>query len=136
MIPDRDNFIYDPVSELGIDHAIAVVEAALAQPEGVSAAHLEKVVTRLGDRAAIAAIKIYGFSNIRQNTVAPRLLWLIETSFRDPHIISAPADRRPDFSILVLEMLLNRAVPAEIDRINGLLTKLRDILIPGATLTP
>jgi hypothetical protein len=33
---------------LGIDDAVAVLQQVLAQPIGVSAAHLEKALTRLG----------------------------------------------------------------------------------------
>jgi hypothetical protein len=120
------------LEDLGIDYAVRVVESTLAQPDGLSMAHFETLMTRLGDRAAIALIKIYGWHRIRTHKVSPRVVWVLETAFRAPHVISARSDCVPDLSILLLEMLIICPVEAELPRLHELLSRLRGLEV----LTP
>ena len=94
---------------LGIDYAVAVLQGVLAQPIGVSAAHHEKLLTRLGDRAAVALLKLYNDEDWSNSLSMRRALGIIEAAMRAPHVIAARFDQSPDVSILLLRTILKNA---------------------------
>ena len=94
---------------LGIDDALAVLQQVLALPIGVSAAHLEKALTRLGDRAAVALLKLYNDEDWSNSQSVKRALGIIEAAMRAPHVIAARFDQSPDVSILLLRTILENA---------------------------
>ena len=94
---------------LGIDYAVDVVQQVLAQPIGVSFAHLEKALTRLGDRAAVALLKLYNDEDWSNRQIAMRALGIIQVAMRAPHVIAARFDQSPDVSILLLRTILENA---------------------------
>jgi len=94
---------------LGIDDAVAVLQQVLALPIGVSAAHLEKALTRLGDRAAVALLKLYNDEDWSNSQSVKRALGIIEAAMRAPHVIAARFDQSPDVSILLLRTILENA---------------------------
>ena len=104
---------------LGIDYAVAVLQQVLALPIGVSAAHLEKALTRLGDRAAVALLKIYNDEDWSNSESVMRALGIIEVAMRAPHVIAARFDQSPDVSILLLRTILKNAADDDARLIEG-----------------
>src|SRR5215470_12067759 len=94
---------------LGIDYAVAVLQGVLAQPIGVSAAFNEKALTRLGDRAAVALLKLYNDEDWSNSQSVMRALGIIQVAMRAPHVIAARFDQSPDVSILLLRTILKNA---------------------------
>ena len=94
---------------LGIDYAVAVLQQVLALPIGVRAGHLEKALTRLGDRAAVALLKLYNDEDWSNSQSVKRALGIIEAAMRAPHVIAARFDQSPDVSILLLRTILENA---------------------------
>jgi len=94
---------------LGIDDAVAVLQQVLALPIGMTAGHLEKALTRLGDRAAVALLKLYNDEDWSNSQSVKRALGIIEEAMRAPHVIAARFDQSPDVSILLLRTILENA---------------------------
>ena len=94
---------------LGIDYAVAVLQQVLALPIGVRAGHLEKALTRLGDRAAVALLKLYNDEDWSNSQSVMRALGIIQVAMRAPHVIAARFDQSPDVSILLLRTILENA---------------------------
>ena len=94
---------------LEIDYAVAVLQAVLAQPIGVSVGFLEKALTRLGDRAAVALLKLYNDEDWSNSQSVMRALGIIQVAMRAPHVIAARFDQSPDVSILLLRTMLENA---------------------------
>ena len=94
---------------LGIDDAVAVLQQVLALPIGMTAGHLEKALTRLGDRAAVALLKLYNDEDWSNSQSVKRALGIIEAAMRAPHVIAARFDQSPDVSILLLRTILENA---------------------------
>jgi hypothetical protein len=91
---------------LGIDYAVDVVQAVLAQPIGVTTGFFEKRLTRLGDRAAVALLKLYNDEDWSNRPSVGRALGIIQVAMRAPHVITARYDQSPDVSILLLRTIL------------------------------
>ena len=94
---------------LGIDYAVDVVRQVLAQPIGVSSGFFEKRLTRFGDRAAVALLKLYNDEDWSNRQIAMRALGIIQVAMRAPHVIAARFDQSPDVSILLLRTILENA---------------------------
>jgi len=94
---------------LGIDYAVDVVRQVLAQPIGVSSGFFEKALTRLGDRAAAALLKLYNDEDWSNSESVMRALGIIEVAMRAPHVIAARFDQSPGVSILLLRTILKNA---------------------------
>ena len=94
---------------LGIDYAVDVVRQVLAQPIGVSSGFFEKRLTRFGDRAAVALLKLYNDEDWSNRQIAMRALGIIQVAMRAPHVIAARFDQSPDVSILLLRTILKNA---------------------------
>jgi hypothetical protein len=109
---------------LGIDYAVAVLQAVLAQPIGVSVGFLEKALTRLGDRAAVALLKLYNDEDWSNRQSVGRALGIIEAAMRAPHVIAARFDQSPDVSILLLRTILENAGDDDARLIEGTIERL------------
>ena len=104
---------------LGIDYAVAVLQRVLAQPIGVSFGFNEKALTRLGDRAAVALLKLYNDEDWSNSQSVMRALGIIEVAMRAPHVIAARFDQSPDVSILLLRTILKNAADEDARLIEG-----------------
>ena len=109
---------------LGIDYAVNVVQQVLAQPIGVSVGFFEKLLTRLGDRAAVALLKLYNDEDWSNRQSVGRALGIIEAAMRAPHVIAARFDQSPDVSILLLRTILENAGDDDARLIEGTIERL------------
>jgi hypothetical protein len=85
---------------------LRLVRNALRDPErAIGFSVTEKQINRLGDKMAIALIKIYSEKELVDATNVLRYLPLIEAAFAAPRIVPNPDDRRPAVTMLLLHRL-------------------------------
>lgn len=89
-------------------YSIAVVQALLKQPPGLSISFTEKQANRLGDKAAIAFLKIQNEEGLRHPSQVRALLSLVRTAFAYPKLISIPSDQQPRITVVLLRYLLTQ----------------------------
>ena len=85
-------------------YSIRLVKGLLDQPEGASVSWLDKARDRLGDRAAIALVKIFG-EELLQPRNLHRSLQIIHGAFSAPCLIEIASDRKPSITLFVLRDL-------------------------------
>jgi|SRR5262245_57794943 len=88
--------------EIQDDYSIHSVKKVLEQPVGFSPSFLEKQTNRLGDRVAIALLKIFDAEELSKPETIRRILPLIHDAFVAPKIISIAEDRKPKVTLFVL----------------------------------
>src|SRR5712692_8905538 len=66
--------------------------------------HDEKIIGRMGDRAALAITKVVGNKDLTADDINSILL-IIHTSFAAPKIIEIESDREPRTTLFVLKYL-------------------------------
>jgi hypothetical protein len=86
-------------------YSIRLVKGLLDQPEGASVSWLDKARDRLGDRAAIALVKIFGEQELLQPRNLHRSLQIIHGAFSAPCLIEIASDRKPSITLFVLRDL-------------------------------
>lgn len=86
-------------------YSIGLVRGLLDQPEGASISWLDKARDRLGDRAAIALVKIFGEQELLQPGNLHRSLEIMRGAFSAPCIIEIASDRKPSVTLFVLRDL-------------------------------
>jgi hypothetical protein len=96
-------------------YSIKLVKGLLDQPEGASVSWLDKGRDRLGDRAAIALIKIFGEQELLEPRTLRRSLEIVRGAFSAPCIIGIASDRKPNVTLFVLRDL-ERQVKDEASR--------------------
>jgi hypothetical protein len=89
-------------------YSIRLVKGLLDQPEGASVSWLDKARDRLGDRAAIALVKIFGEQELLQPKNLHRSLQIIHGAFSAPCLIEIESDRKPSITLFVLRDLEGR----------------------------
>lgn len=72
---------------------------------GVSVGTLEKHHQALGDRASIALIKAVGHANLVKPQQVRKALTILRNAFSKPELISAPEDRKPEVTLVLLEYM-------------------------------
>jgi len=87
-------------------YELQLVRNALRDPVmALGASFTEKQINRLGDRLAIALIKIYPERELFEPSNVRRYLPLIRAAFVAPRIVSDPADRKPAITVMLLRQL-------------------------------
>jgi len=87
-------------------YELQVVRNALRDPAmALGASFTEKQINRLGDKLAIALIKIYSEQELVEPSNVRRYLPLIRAAFVAPRIVSDPADRKPAITMMLLRQL-------------------------------
>ncbi len=87
------------------DYSTGVVRSLLAMPEGISAGFSEKQLHRLGDRLAIAIIKLHDPEELIDPRNVRRFLPLLKDAFAHPDLIQSPLDERAQVTVLLLDYL-------------------------------
>jgi hypothetical protein len=82
----------------------------------ISTGFSEKMTERLGDRAAVALLKIYGKEGLKQPSTLTAALGLIREAFSYPNVISNPEDKKPDVTLLLLQALSDETESSETKR--------------------
>jgi len=98
-------FIPSKAQEIQDDYSIHSVKKVLEQPVGFSPSFLEKQTNRLGDRVAIALLKIFDAEDLSKPDTIRRILPVIRDAFVAPEIISIAEDRKPKVTLFVLTYL-------------------------------
>jgi hypothetical protein len=86
-------------------YSIHLVQSLLQYPVQQGTGFSEKQVNRLGDRVSIALIKILSEQEMRNPQKIREILPLIRTAFLAPQIITAPEDKKPAVTLLLLSYL-------------------------------
>ncbi len=86
-------------------YSVQVVKNLLRMPAGISTGFSEKQMERLGDRTAIAILKIYSSHDLEEPPTIKKILPVIRASFAYPELILLPEDRKPDVTLLLLRHL-------------------------------
>ena len=86
-------------------YSIELVKTLLNQPEAFSVSWLEKRQERLGDRAAIALLKLLGEQKLMVPLNLRRSLKIIRGAFSAPCLIELSTDRNPTITVLILRDL-------------------------------
>jgi len=109
-------------------YSLRQVRELLKVPPGISSSFDEKAGQRLGDRMAIALLKIYSQDQLKEPANARRCITLLEEAFSSPAAISAHEDRRPDVTLILLTFLRTNTVDESLEKeILNFETKLRNI---------
>jgi len=90
-------------------YSVAVVRSLLSLPPGASFGVLEKQNERLGDRAAIATLKLFDEADLTRPETIRKLLPVLRDSFSYPQLISIAEDRRPAVTLFLLHYLERNA---------------------------
>jgi hypothetical protein len=80
----------------------SLVKSAL-QDNALGVSIIEKRVNRLGDRAAIALIRVLEDSDLKNPQKVKRVLQVIRVAFLHPNLITSEEDKKPKFTLLFLE---------------------------------
>jgi hypothetical protein len=94
----------DPDGPYGIPTVKRTLDSQFPPPFGWYAA-TEKPLNRLGDRASIALIKLLDDGDFKKSDKVTRALQIIRHSFLHPKLISMEDDRKPKFTLILLEHL-------------------------------
>ena len=86
-------------------YSIDAVQRILSSPTAMASGFGEKEMSRLGDRAAIALVKIFSKEDLATPSTVRRILPIIKAAFEQPKIITYEKDRAPDFTIILLRHL-------------------------------
>jgi len=86
-------------------YSVAVVRSLLSLPPGTSFGVSEKQNERLGDRAAIATLKLFDEADLTRPETIRKLLPVLRESFSYPQLISIAEDRRPAVTLFLLHYL-------------------------------
>jgi hypothetical protein len=87
-------------------YGLETVRNALRNPEwALGWSVLEKQINRMGDRLAIALVKIYTETELVDARNVERYLPLIRAAFVAPHMVPNAADRHPAVTMLLLRRL-------------------------------
>ena len=89
--------------------SVAVVRSLLSLPPGTSFGVSEKQNERLGDRAAIATLKLFDEADLTRPETIRKLLPVLRESFSYPQLISIAEDRRPAVTLFLLHYLERNA---------------------------
>jgi hypothetical protein len=95
-------------------YSIAVVQTLLKQPPGFSSGITEKQSNRLGDKAAIAFLKIHNEEGLSDPSQVRTLLPLVRAAFGYPKLISIPSDQQPRITVVLLRYLLTQVKDSRI----------------------
>ena len=110
-------------------YGVVIVRGLLAESADFSTGFSEKQRDRLGDRAAIAVLKIFSDQELRNPATARKVLRLIETVFRNPQLISVKEDREPRVTLFLLgyleQVAPDRQLRQEISAVAQRLARLR-----------
>jgi len=90
-------------------YSVAVVRSLLSLPPGTSFGVSEKQNERLGDRAAIATLKLFDEADLTRPETIRKLLPVLRDSFSYPQLISIAEDRRPAVTLFLLHYLERNA---------------------------
>jgi len=90
-------------------YSVAVVRSLLSLPPGTSFGVSEKQNERLGDRAAIATLKLFDEADLTRPETIRKLLPVLRESFSYPQLISIAEDRRPAVTLFLLHYLERNA---------------------------
>jgi hypothetical protein len=90
-------------------YSVAVVRSLLSLPPGASFGVSEKQNERLGDRAAIATLKLFDEADLTRPETIRKLLPVLRESFSYPQLISIAEDRRPAVTLFLLHYLERNA---------------------------
>ena len=90
-------------------YSVAVVRSLLSLPPGASFGVSEKQNERLGDRAAIATLKLFDEADLTRPETIRKLLPVLRDSFSYPQLISIAEDRRPAVTLFLLHYLERNA---------------------------
>lgn len=92
------------------DYSTKVVQSLLAMPAGISAGFSEKQLHRLGDRLAIAIIKLHDPEELKDPEKVRRFLPLLKGAFAHPDLIQRALDKEPQVTLILL-VYLSRETP-------------------------
>ncbi len=95
----------DPYSE-------NLVREAMTTP--VITSFMEKAVSRLGDRAAIAIIRTLGDKGLQDAAQANTVLFVLQTAFSVPQNITEPTDRDPKATLFMLRWMSELPIGREL----------------------
>ena len=90
-------------------YSVAVVRSLLSLPPGASFGVSEKQNERLGDRTAIATLKLFDEADLTRPETIRKLLPVLRDSFSYPQLISIAEDRRPAVTLFLLHYLERNA---------------------------
>jgi len=90
-------------------YSVAVVRSLLSLPPGTSFGVSEKQNERLGDRTAIATLKLFDEADLTRPETIRKLLPVLRDSFSYPQLISIAEDRRPAVTLFLLHYLERNA---------------------------
>lgn len=88
-------------------YAVGVVKRVLSSPTGMASSFGEKEISRLGDRAAIAMVKIFSKEDLVKPSTMNKVLPIVRVAFERPKIVAYEKDRSPDFTLILLRYLLD-----------------------------
>ncbi len=86
-------------------HIAAVREALWEQSKGITDSSTEKNINRLGDKAAIALLKILKEDELQDPQTIRSTLPIIHRAFAYPKLISEADDRKPSVTLFLLHHL-------------------------------
>ncbi len=97
-------------------YSVGQVHQLLKTPVGFSSGFDEKASERLGDRMAIALLKIYPPEELKNPKVVRRCLGLISQAFQAPSRIDSSYDRQPDVALVLLAYFESNVADPELRR--------------------
>jgi len=114
----------------GDPYEIQLVQGALSARSGaekIVRSVTQKHLSRLGDRASIALLKILDETELTDPQTIRAFLPLIEVAFAEPRFISLEVDKKPSITLLLLNHLreavgdenTQRAIQQTIDIVGG-----------------
>ncbi|HKH98646.1 MAG TPA: hypothetical protein VJ999_06015 [Candidatus Sulfotelmatobacter sp.] len=80
----------------------------------VIASQMEKAISGLGDRAAVAVIRSLADGGMHDPAELKKVLWLLRTAFSVPQKIAEPADRAPKASLFLLRCMSESPAGSEL----------------------
>ncbi len=98
-----------PREEQGGDfYSLHLVRALLKLPAGVSTGAVEKQLHRMGDRVAVALIKVLSDEDLGNPQTIRRSLSVVREAFAYPQLISLPEDKEPRVTLFFLSSVLEK----------------------------
>lgn len=98
------------------EYSMTLVKTLLEQPEGFSVSWLEKRQGRLGDRAAIALLKLFTEQELLEPRRLIRSLSVMRGAFSTPCYIEIVADKKPSVTLFVLRGLERQVKDANVSK--------------------
>jgi hypothetical protein len=107
-------------------YAEQTIRMAISLP-GISVSSIEKLLNRLGDRAAIGIMRVMADQPLTRPDQIKTLLSILRDAFRVPGIVTVDADRQPKATLFLLRSLQNlpisRDLKTEIDQTKAFVSR-------------